>query len=47
MVKPVRGEVWAVNVEPQVHKEEPGKKERPTLIIQTDMLNKAGHSRDE
>jgi mRNA interferase MazF len=43
MVKPVRGEVWAVNFEPQAHKEEPGKKERPALIIQTDMLNNAGH----
>jgi mRNA interferase MazF len=43
MIKPVRGEVWAVNFEPQTHKEEPGKKERPALIIQTDMLNNAGH----
>jgi mRNA interferase MazF len=43
MVKPVRGEVWAVNFEPQVHKVEPGKKERPALIIQTDALNNAGH----
>jgi mRNA interferase MazF len=43
MPKPVRGEVWAVDFEPQAHKEEPGKKERPALIIQTDALNGAGH----
>src|SRR5450759_201480 len=43
MPKPVRGEVWAVDFEPQAHKEEPGKKARPALIIQTDALNSAGH----
>ncbi|MSQ50857.1 MAG: type II toxin-antitoxin system PemK/MazF family toxin [Betaproteobacteria bacterium] len=43
MPKPVRGELWAVDFEPQAHKEEPGKKERPALIIQTDALNNAGH----
>jgi mRNA interferase MazF len=43
MPKPVRGEVWAVDFEPQAHKEEPGKKARPALIIQTDALNNAGH----
>ena len=40
---PARGEVWAVDFEPQTHKEEPGKKERPALIIQTDALNNASH----
>jgi mRNA interferase MazF len=39
----VRGEVWAVDFEPQTHKQEPGKRERPALIIQTDALNKAPH----
>jgi mRNA interferase MazF len=44
MTKPVRrGEVWAVDFEPQTHRQEPGKKERPALVIQTDALNKAGH----
>lgn len=43
MPKPVRGEVWAVDFEPQAHKEEPGKRARPALIIQTDALNNAGH----
>ena len=38
-----RGEVWAVNFEPQTHRQEPGKKERPALIIQTDALNGAHH----
>ena len=43
MTKPVRrGEVWAVDFEPQTHRQEPGKKERPALVIQTDALNKAG-----
>ena len=42
MTKAVRrGEVWAV--QPQTHRQEPGKKERPALVIQTDALNKAGH----
>jgi mRNA interferase MazF len=39
----LRGEVWAVDFEPQTHRQEPGKKERPALVIQTDALNKAGH----
>lgn len=38
-----RGEVWAVDFEPRTHRQEPGKKERPALIIQTDALNRAGH----
>jgi mRNA interferase MazF len=38
-----RGEVWAVDFEPQTHRQEPGKKERPALVVQTDALNKAGH----
>ena len=44
MTKAVRrGEVWAVDFEPQTDQQEPGKKERPALIIQTDALNNAGH----
>lgn len=43
MVKVVRGEVWAVDFEPQAHKQEPGKRGRPALVIQTDALNGAGH----
>jgi mRNA interferase MazF len=44
MIKAIRrGEVWAVDFEPQTHRQEPGKKERPALVIQTDALNKAGH----
>ena len=39
-----RGEVWAVDFEPQTHRQEPGNKERPALVIQTDALNKASHS---
>jgi mRNA interferase MazF len=42
MTSVVRGEVWAVNFEPQTHRQEPGKNERPALVIQTDALNKAG-----
>ncbi len=38
-----RGEVWAVDFTPQTHKEEPGKRERPALVIQTDLLNSVGH----
>ncbi len=38
-----RGQIWAVDLEPQAHKEEPGKRNRPALVIQTDLLNDAGH----
>ena len=43
MNKVLRGEVWAVEFEPQTHRQEPGKKERPALVIQTNALNKVGH----
>ena len=43
MTQVLRGEVWAVNFEPQTHRQEPGQKERPALVIQTDALNKAAH----
>ena len=43
MTRALRGEVWAVDFEPQTHRQEPGKKERPALVLQTDALNKAGH----
>ena len=39
-----RGQVWEVDFEPQSHKEEPGKRGRPALIIQTNILNSAGHA---
>ncbi|WP_454725710.1 MULTISPECIES: type II toxin-antitoxin system PemK/MazF family toxin [Cupriavidus] len=38
-----RGEVWVIDLSPQTHKEEPGKRGRPALVIQTDILNQAGH----
>ena len=39
-----RGEVWLADFEPQTHKEEPGKRGRPVLVLQTDLLNGAGHA---
>jgi mRNA interferase MazF len=39
-----RGQVWEVDFEPQTHKEEPGKRGRPALVIQTNVLNGAGHA---
>jgi len=36
--------MWEVDFEPQTHKEEPGKRGRPALVIQTDILNHAGHA---
>ena len=39
-----RGQVWETDFEPQTHKEEPGKRGRPALVIQTDILNGAGHA---
>ena len=38
-----RGQIWAVDLDPQSHKEEPGKRKRPALVIQTDLLNASGH----
>jgi mRNA interferase MazF len=39
-----RGQIWEVDFDPQTHKEEPGKRNRPALVIQTDKLNDAGHA---
>ena len=39
-----RAQVWEVDFEPQTHKEEPGKRGRPALVIQTNILNAAGHA---
>lgn len=43
MIKILRGQIWQVNFEPQTHKEEPGKRNRPALVIQTDLLNTSNH----
>ena len=32
-----------MDFEPRTHKEEPGKRNRPALVLQTDLLNEAGH----
>ncbi len=42
-IKVLRGQIWEVDLDPQSHKEEPGKRNRPALVIQTDLLNNAGH----
>jgi mRNA interferase MazF len=39
-----RGQVWEVDFEPQTHKQEPGKRGRPALITQTNILNDVGHA---
>lgn len=44
MTRPQRGQIWEVDFEPQTHKEEPGKRGRPALVIQTNILNDAGHA---
>ena len=44
MPKVERGQVWLVDLTPQTFKEEPGKREHPCLVIQTDILNEAGHA---
>ena len=38
-----RGEIWEVDFEPQTHNEEPGKRGRPALVLQTNTLNGARH----
>ena len=42
-IKFQRGQIWEVDLEPQSHKEEPGKRRRPALVVQTDLLNNSGH----
>ena len=42
-IKVLRGQIWEVDLDPQSHKEEPGKRNRPALVVQTDLLNNAGH----
>ncbi len=42
-----RGQLWEVDFEPQTHKAElstPGKRGRPALVMQTNILNAAGHA---
>src|SRR3990172_10382160 len=39
-----RGEIWEIDFEPQTHKHEPGKRNRPALLLQTNLLNDAGHN---
>ncbi|WP_344762392.1 type II toxin-antitoxin system PemK/MazF family toxin [Actimicrobium antarcticum] len=39
-----RGQIWMVDLTPQTFPAEPGKRERPCLILQTDILNDAGHA---
>ncbi len=39
-----RGQVWEMDFEPQTHKQEPGKRGRPALVVQTNILNAAGHA---
>ena len=45
LIKLMRGQIWEVNLEPQTHKEEPGKQNRPALVIQTDLLNTISNKR--
>jgi mRNA interferase MazF len=44
LIKLKRGQIWEVDFEPQTHREEPGKRGRPALVIQTNILNQAGHA---
>lgn len=43
MSKVQRGQLWEVDFEPQTYEQEPGKRSRPALVIQTNILNDAGH----
>lgn len=44
MVELKRGQLWEVDFEPQTHKQELGKRSRPALVMQTNILNQAGHA---
>lgn len=39
-----RAQIWEIDFEPQTHREEPGKRGRPALVIQTNVLNTVGHA---
>ena len=39
-----RGQLWEVDFELQAYREEPGKRGRPALVIQTNILDAAGHT---
>ena len=41
--KVARGQIWKIDLTPQEYKEEPGKRELPALVFQTDLLNANGH----
>jgi len=43
LIKVQRGEIWEVDFDPQTHREEPAKRRRPALVIQTNHLNHANH----
>ena len=43
-IKVTRGQLWEADFELQTHQEDPGKRGRPALIIQTNILNEAGHA---
>ena len=36
--------MWEVDFEPQTYRKAPGKRGRPALVIQTNILNAAGHA---
>lgn len=44
MLNVARGQIWMVDLTPQTFKAEPGKRERPCLVIQTDILNQLPHA---
>lgn len=43
MPKFLRGQIWMVDLTPQTFPAEPGKRERPCLVMQTDVLSDAAH----
>jgi mRNA interferase MazF len=44
LIKVKRGQIWQADFTPQTHREEPGKRARPCLVIQIDILNDAAHA---
>lgn len=37
-------QIWEIDFGPQTHKEEPGKRRRPALVIRVNIFNGAGHA---
>lgn len=43
MIEIKRGQIWEIDFNPPTRNEEPGRRNRQALVVQTDILNAEGH----